>query len=149
MALWEDSRVQFAEGKVLALRTQGEALCVRGLGDSFSGYYINPVPFLSCSGLKITVIHDPYAAQINPEGGLYFAGHTHCSQIRLPKIQAFWTPTKARSELWCGLNKGKDRTVLTSSGLGSSILPLRIGTQAAWDLIEVVPRITLAVGANQ
>lgn len=137
MGLFEKSKVTFIEGKVQSLSVKGTKLCLRGLGDAFSGYYQNSVKFGACQGAKLSLTHDPLGAQIDPEGGLYFAGHTHCLQIKIPYISPLLVPTRSKEALWCGLHKMDDRTVITSGGLGTSIVPVRFGADPAWDLITI------------
>ena len=68
------SPINYIEGSVLHLSVKGVNLCLRGLGDAFTGHD-KPVPFSSsCTGLKLTPAHDPYSAQRSPEEGIYFAG---------------------------------------------------------------------------
>ena len=47
-------------------------------------------------------------------------------------------PSGAPSSAHCGLYKDSERTVFVTSGVGTSILPLRYGAQSQWDLIELV-----------
>ena len=114
-------------------------LCVRGLGDVYSGKY-SYVDFPQhCLGMtRISVTHDPAGAFKPRVEGLVLAGHTHCGQIRLPIIGAPWAPTDAPQEAQCGLYEDPIRTVFVSSGIGTSLLPFRIGAQSQWDLIRLM-----------
>jgi len=131
------STLRVVEGRVSVSSVAGVNICIRGLGDAFTGNYRH-VPFGSdCSGLKLTLTHDPHAIQLDPEDGIYFAGHTHCSQIRLPFIPPFWTPTGASEEYWCGYGIDGDKQWVTSSGVGTSIVDLRIETSSSVELVEL------------
>ena len=46
-------------------------------------------------------------------------------------------PSEAPSDAHCGLYQDSDRTVFVTSGVGTSILPLRYGAQSQWDLIAL------------
>ena len=113
-------------------------VCVRGLGD----FYTNQFKYLdfpkACEGLiKFSVTHDPAGAFVEGMKGLILSGHTHCGQIKLPFYGSIWIPSNAPLQATCGLYKDKKRTVFTTAGAGTSILPIRIGTQSNWDLLKI------------
>ena len=134
---FSDSSMRFIEGQSEIINIRGVQLCIRGLGDAFTDNYRH-VPFSpDCRGIKLTLTHDPYAVQSDPESGVYFAGHTHCGQIRLPLIGAPWMPTKASEEYWCGYGSDSDKQWITSSGVGTTLIDVRIGTIASVELIDL------------
>ena len=125
------------EGQTRYIRATDAGFCLRGLGDAFTDHY-RSTPFpANCQGLKITLTHDPVAIELDPEPGLYLAGHTHCGQIRLPFVHPSWAPTSASPEFVCGTGASSDRVWLTSSGVGTSVIPLRFGAPASIELITV------------
>ena len=134
---FSDRSMRFIEGQSEIINIRGVDVCVRGLGDAFTGKYRH-VPFSQhCTGIKLTLTHDPYAVQSDPESGVYLAGHTHCGQINLPLIGAPWMPTKASEEYQCGYGSDGDKQWITSSGVGTTFVDLRIGTTASVELIEL------------
>ena len=134
---FSDSSMRFIEGQSEIISIRGVQLCVRGLGDAFTGNYRH-VPFSpDCRGIKLTLTHDPYAVQTDSESGVYLAGHTHCGQIRLPLMGAPWMPTKASEAYQCGYGTDGDKQWITSSGVGTSFIDIRIGTTASVELIEL------------
>jgi predicted MPP superfamily phosphohydrolase len=132
------SPVRFSEGHVDMLSIRGINVCVRGLGDAYTGNYLH-VPFNpDCTELKLTLTHDPYAVQSDPETGLYLAGHLHGGgQIILPLIGAPWTPTEASQDYWCGYGRDGDKQWTTSSGVGTTFIDVRIGTTSSVELVEM------------
>ena len=127
--------ISVIEGRQETLRFDQGVICLRGLGDAYTGHF-TPQPFeAGCDGVRVTVTHDPEAIERDDQSGLYLAGHTHCGQIRLPLIGAPWAPTSASDEYHCGISMSKEKVWLVSSGLGTSIIPMRVGTQAAIELI--------------
>jgi predicted MPP superfamily phosphohydrolase len=131
------SSLELIEGYSQVITIRGVDVCVRGLGDAFTDNYRH-VPFSDdCTGIKLTLTHDPEAVQIDPESGVYLAGHTHCGQISLPLIGAPWMPTKASEEYWCGYGSDGDKQWITSSGVGTTFIDVRIGTRASVELIEL------------
>lgn len=132
----DNAGVKVIDGRTLAIMHL--KLCVRGLGDVYSGRF-RFVEFPDhCSEMaRVTVTHDPAGAFRAGVDGLVLAGHTHCGQIRLPILGAPWVPSDAPSDAHCGLYEDSLRTVFVSSGVGTSILPFRFGAQSQWDLISL------------
>lgn len=135
---FRDTDIHIIEGRAEVLSIRGQEICLRGLGDAFTGNYRHVDFSPDCKGINITITHDPLGVQRASESGIYLAGHTHCSQIDLPLIPAFWTPTDASEEYWCGYGSNGDRHWITSAGVGTSILPFRLGTNPSIELIEVL-----------
>ena len=126
------------ENKTTTFDTAQGRACVRGIGDSFSGHKAAVAFSPTCGALpRLTITHDPAGGLGQGVDGLVLAGHTHCGQISLPLIGPLWIPTKAPREASCGVWKDQGRVLFVSSGIGTSILPLRFGAQAGWDLLEI------------
>ena len=97
-----------------------------------------PTPWQQdCTGIKLTLTHDPYAVQSDPESGVYLAGHLHSGQISLPLIGPLWMPTKASEEYWVGYGTDGEKQWVVSSGVGTTFIDVRIGTTASVELIEL------------
>ena len=139
LAEFERLGVDVMENEVSVLETFKGPVCVRGLGDKFtSRYQYVDYPDACKSNPKLTITHDPAGAFDRRIKGLVIAGHTHCGQVSLPFIGPLWVPTDAPSFAHCGLFEGGGRSVFVTSGVGTSILPLRIGTRSQWDLIKII-----------
>lgn len=130
--------VSAMENEVTVMDTAKGLICVRGLGDKFTRRY-NYVDYPDqCEILpKLTITHDPAGAFDRRMIGLVIAGHTHCGQISLPLIGPLWVPTDAPSFAHCGLYEAEDMTLFVTSGVGTSIIPLRFGTQSQWDMLNL------------
>ena len=129
------------ENEITATAIRDARVCVRGLGD----YLTDRLRWVdwpeSCSDhVKITLTHDPAGAFLRASEGMVFAGHTHCGQVRLPFVGALWVPTSAPRKATCGLYRDADRTLFVTSGVGTSILPLRFGAPSAWDIVVLKRR---------
>jgi len=128
------------ENAVSTFDVNGTTVCVRGLGDFYTGNYQETYFPTQCERLpKITITHDPAAAFQEGVEGLVLAGHTHCGQISFPFLGPLWAPTEAPRDAWCGLYQDELRTLWVSSGVGTSVLPIRLGAPSQWDLVEVRP----------
>jgi len=94
---------------------------------------------------RIVLSHVPDAALEASRRGIdaVLAGHTHGGQIRLP----FLGPLTTRSALgpyydrglfhFAAPNRRGLTTLYVSSGIGMSVLPVRLGCPPSWALIEV------------
>lgn len=131
------SPLRLLDGQTEIYAIRGISICIRGLDDAYTGHYQH-IPFSpECAGLKLTITHDPYAIELDPEDGLYLAGHTHCGQFKLPFIEPFWIPTDASSDYWCGYGWKDHKKWITSAGVGNSVINLRINTAASIELINI------------
>lgn len=137
-ASFGEMAVTLLRNQAILLSNKGRTVCFRGLDDYFSEK-TKPTPFPpECSELaKISLTHDPAAAYFSADSGVFLAGHAHCGQIRLPVIGPLWIPSSVPVQASCGLYEEDGKTIFVSSGIGTSILNFRLGTQSEWDLIEI------------
>ncbi len=71
---------------------------------------------------------------------LVLAGHTHCGQIAWPIIGALTYATNTGNRYACGHIREGARDIFVSAGLGTSILPLRLGAVPDMWLITLHPK---------
>ena len=130
--------VDIMENQTSLIQTVKGNVCIRGLGDKFTNRYDYVDYPEECENIpKFTITHDPAGAFNARVKGLVIAGHTHCGQISLPFIGPLWVPSDAPSEAYCGLYEDSQRTVFVTSGVGTTILPLRFGAQSQWDELNI------------
>jgi len=133
--------VNVLDNEVQVIETRRGPVCVRGLSDFWTKQFRYIAYSKSCDGLrKFSITHDPAAAFQPKMDGLVIAGHTHCGQVSLPVIGPIWVPTTAPKAARCGLYRDNTRTVFVTSGIGTSILPIRFGAPAQWDLLVIKSR---------
>ena len=138
LAEFERLGVDVMENEVTLFGTAKGPVCVRGLGDKFTSRYSYVEYPVECKSIpKLTITHDPAGAFDRRIKGLVIAGHTHCGQISLPFVGPLWVPTDAPSFAHCGLHEGGNITLFVTSGVGTSILPIRIGAPSQWDFISL------------
>ena len=137
---FDHSHIRLIENEIATSTIADATICVRGLGDYYSGHYVYVEIPESCRGLIITVTHDPagliqHASTLET---LSLAGHTHCGQIALPFIGPLIVPTIAPKKMHCGRFQ-LEHTGITSGGIGTSILPIRFGpdTASGWELVQI------------
>lgn len=116
-------------------------LVVGGLDDAFTDHDDVPATVArmrALPGAKLVLSHspDPFA-ELPPDATLMLAGHTHCGQIVLPLIGPLSTQSGFGRRYACGVVREGGRTLVVSAGLGTSILPLRLGAPPDMWLIEL------------
>lgn len=91
-------------------------------------------------GARVLLSHSPDPFPRLPANiGLMLAGHTHCGQIRLPVIGAISTMSDHGDRYACGRIDENGRTLIVTAGLGTSILPLRLGARPDMWLVTLGP----------
>jgi len=119
-------------------------LAIGGLDDDFTSHDDLPATLAAIrrqAGARLLLSHspDPFPA-VPPDVGLMLAGHTHCGQIRLPLIGAVSTMSEHGERYACGRVDEGGRTLIVGAGLGTSILPLRLGARPDLWLVIIGPR---------
>ncbi len=129
-------------------------LILAGADDDFTGR-ADPAALAraveALAGPVVTLSHSPdIVPKLPPRFGLILAGHTHCGQIALPLIGRPATMSRHGDRFACGLIREGDRTLVVSAGLGTSLLPVRIGAPPDLWLLELTPRAapTIATAAR-
>lgn len=116
-------------------------LVVGGLDDDFTGHADVPATLAAMDRLgpvQILLSHspDPFPELPRPVG-LMLAGHTHCGQLRFPLVGAPATMSRYGERYACGIVRERGQVLVTTAGLGTSLLPIRLGTRPEIWLIEV------------
>lgn len=76
----------------------------------------------------LIMAHDPAVFAHVPRGPyLTLAGHTHGGQIRLPRVGPVTNASKAPLAWTSGHVVDRDRHLYVSNGIGTSLVPLRLG----------------------
>lgn len=118
-------------------------LALGGVDDAFTGHDDVPrtlAAMTTLNGARVILTHSPDIFPDLPQDiELMMAGHTHCGQIAYP-----WGGSPAQmsdygDEFACGVVERGGKTLVTSAGLGTSILPIRLFTQPEIWLIELRP----------
>ncbi|TFI56831.1 phosphohydrolase [Sphingomonas parva] len=106
-------------------------LAIGGLDDDFTGHDDRPRTLArieAIGGVPLLLSHSPDPFPNVPDSvALMVAGHTHCGQIRLPLIGAVATDSAYGQRYACGLVRERGKILVVSAGLGTSVLPLRLG----------------------
>jgi len=116
-------------------------LALGGLDDAFTGradMAATVAAMRQLRGARLLLSHSPDPFPDLPgDVALMLAGHTHCGQIRLPLIGAISTMSKHGDRYACGLVRERGKILIVSAGLGTSILPFRVGAPPDLWLLEL------------
>ena len=142
-------RIPVLENDAVLLGEPGRRFWLAGLGDQLA-HWLGPNQFRGVDDLPgtlrlvrsddpvILLAHEPDIFPTVPSRvALTLAGHTHGGQIRLPFIEPSWAPSAYGARFAYGHIVEQGRHMIVSGGLGTSIVPLRLGVTP-----EIV-RITL------
>jgi uncharacterized protein len=119
-------------------------LSVGGVDDAFTGHdnvRMTVDAMRPLKGARVMLTHSPDVGPSVPNNvSLILAGHTHCGQIRLPLIGALEYQSKYGARFGCGLARDGVKRVITSAGIGTSMVPLRLGAVPDMWLITLGPQ---------
>lgn len=109
-----------------------DGINIVGIDDEYTKHADIEATMASLSKLEktanIVVTHDPdIIPEIPFDTAMIAAGHTHCGQISPPLIGPLTTLSRYGRRFACGEIDDNNKKVIVSAGLGTSILPLRIG----------------------
>lgn len=143
---WEELRAELEGHGIRVLQNEAAQigpLVVGGVDDAFTRRDDLP-PVLSAMrrlrGGRLILTHSPDVfPQVPGEVSLVLAGHTHCGQIAYPWGGSPADMSRYGQRFACGLHREGSRTVITGAGLGTSLMPVRLFTQAEIWLVELIP----------
>ncbi len=127
------------QNDAVLLGAPGQKFWLAGLGDQLAhplGHgRFRGVDDLPGTMAKITstdpvllLVHEPdIFPRVPARVALTLAGHTHGGQIRLPVIWPFFVPSKYGARYAYGHVVEEGRQLIVSGGLGTSIIPARLG----------------------
>ena len=118
-------------------------LAIGGLDDAFTDHDdpgATVAALRALPGAKLMLSHSPDPFARLPEDiSLMLAGHTHCGQVSLPLVGPFATYSDYGNRFACGIIRESGKTLIVGAGLGTSMVPLRLGAPPDMWLIELGP----------
>ena len=144
---WEKLSAELARyPQITVLRNaavQRGSAVVGGVDDDFTGRADLPATIAAMAGskgIRIMLTHSPdIFPQVPVDVDVVLAGHTHCGQIAWPWGGAPATMSDYGDLYACGITRQHGKTLVTSAGLGTSLLPVRLFTHPEIWLIEIRP----------
>jgi uncharacterized protein len=127
------------ENDAVLLGGEDQKFWLAGIGDQLA-YPLGHGRFLGVDDLPWTMrkiksddpvvllVHEPdIFPKVSGRVALTLAGHTHGGQVRVPLIWPFFVPSKYGARYAYGHVIERDRHLIVSGGLGTSIIPARLG----------------------
>lgn len=144
---WEAMSAALArQPQITVLRNQAVVrgpLVIGGVDDDFTGRADVPATMAAMprgTGARIVLTHSPdIFPQVPVDVDAVLAGHTHCGQIAWPWGGAPATMSDYGDLYACGATRQHGKVLVTSAGLGTSLLPLRLFTHPEVWLLEIRP----------
>lgn len=94
-------------------------------------------------GARVLLTHSPdIAPRLPADVTLALAGHSHCGQVVLPLVGAPVLPLETGDRYRCGIITEELRRVVVTAGLGTSMMPLRLGAPPDLWLLTLGPAAT-------
>lgn len=132
-------RIPLMQNDAVLLGSGERKFWLAGLGDQLA-HWLGPGRFRGVDDLPGTLakirtddpvlllVHEPDIFPVVPDRvALTLAGHTHGGQIRLPLIWPYFVPSKYGARFAYGHVVENDRHLIVSGGLGTSMIPARLG----------------------
>ena len=133
---WYDSKVvakelrangiKVLENENEVVKFNGREIYIAGVEDKMTG---DPNIYLAIEKAELPIIlltHTPdLFPKVPEEINLTLAGHTHGGQIRLPLLGPIFTASEYHDKYAKGLIEDDGRKMIVTTGVGTSILPIR------------------------
>jgi predicted MPP superfamily phosphohydrolase len=133
------AKIPALENDAVLLGAPNQQFWLAGLGCTIA-YRLGPHQFRGVDDLPgtmarvttsdpvILMAHEPDAfVRVPDRVSLTLAGHTHGGQIRVPGLWRYWVPSNYGARFAYGHIVEDERHMIVSGGLGTSIVPLRLG----------------------
>lgn len=144
---WLDAkavRAALAKARVTVLGNRAVGvgpLAIGGIDDD-STHHANVAGTVAALGQRggyaILLSHSPDIFPAVPASvPLVLAGHTHCGQIVLPIWGPIATASRYGTRFFCGVSQEGGKRLIVTAGIGTSILPFRLGAPADVWVIEL------------
>jgi uncharacterized protein len=134
-----DVHIPLLENDAVLLGAAGRRFWLAGLGDQWA-YRLGHGRFRGVDDLPGTlarigtddpvllIAHEPdIFPRVPKRVALTLSGHTHGGQVRLPLVWPYFVPSKYGARFAYGHIVEDDRHLIVSGGLGTSIVPARLG----------------------
>ncbi|HEY0044682.1 MAG TPA: metallophosphoesterase [Allosphingosinicella sp.] len=142
----QEVKVALREREITVLdneAAQAGPLAIGGLDDAFTDHADLPGLLRELDrlpGARLILSHSPDPFPDMPSGiGLMLAGHTHCGQINLPFHSSVSHVSRYGDRYACGRIEEEGKVLIVGAGLGTSVLPLRLGAVPDIWLVTLVP----------
>jgi uncharacterized protein len=142
-----DVGIAVLENNAVLLGADGQKFWLAGIGDQLAhplGHHryrgVDDLPGtlkqIRTEDPVVLLVHEPdIFPRVPARVALTLAGHTHGGQVRLPLVWPLFVPSKFGARYAYGHVVERDRHIIVSGGLGTSIIPARLGVPP--ELVQV------------
>lgn len=138
----EQAGIHVIENGSVRIERPGNPFWLLAVGDDMTGH-AHPEKALAALPPEVDVIammHDPASApSLDRRVAMAVAGHTHGGQVRLPFWGALLTPGRAPRSHAYGWLEGLEVPTYVTSGIGTSILPVRFNCPPETIVVRLSP----------
>lgn len=116
------------------------ALSIGGVDDVHTGndkLLAARAAMAAIGGVPVLLSHSPDIFPDTAGIPLTLAGHTHCGQIVLPLWGPLMIPSRFANRYACGVIRENQRTLIVTGGIGTSVIPIRLGAPSDFWVITV------------
>jgi len=134
--------VRVLENEAVALETLRGRVWLAGLADAWTRKTdaARALSFVTDDAPALAFTHNPDVFPTLPARfSIVFAGHTHGGQVRLPLIGRPVVPSEYGQRYAAGLKVEDGRRLFVTTGVGTSVLPVRFGVPPEVALLTLVP----------
>jgi predicted MPP superfamily phosphohydrolase len=131
------------QNQSVAIRDGGRTLYLAGIGDFYTdaAYPERALADVPPGRAALCFTHSPDVFPTLPRTCLLtVAAHTHGGQVALPLIGRLIVPSHYGQRYAAGLVHEGDKYLFTSTGIGTSIIPVRFGVPPEISILTVSPR---------
>ncbi len=124
----EAAGVHVLENESREIQLDGQTIWLAGLGDLWTGKpdIAATLGRIPTGATIIAFTHNPDLFTQMPERvGLTIAGHTHGGQVNLPLVGRLVVPSDYGQRFAAGIVRENNHLLFVSTGIGTSVLPLR------------------------
>ena len=129
--------IKVLDNESIPIQINNKTVYIAGIEDLTTG---KPQIYQALAKTKtptILLTHSPDMFVKVPEDvNLTLAGHTHGGQVRIPKFGPIFTASRYGDKYTKGLVEEKGRKLITTTGIGTSILPIRFNCMPEIVVIE-------------
>jgi uncharacterized protein len=138
--VFEAAGIPVLDDKKVVLARDGEEIMLAGISDFRTGPHDMTAALAGIlpEAHAICFTHSPDIFPVLPRTcALTIAGHTHGGQVSIPFIGRPMVPSRYRQRYAAGLVHEGEKYLFVSTGIGTSIIPVRIGVPPEVSILEI------------
>lgn len=140
--LFEDNGIHVLEDRSVKLKFNQQNIGLAGISDYYEGPHdvVRALQDVPPGQGVLCLTHTPdIFPELPAQCHLTITGHTHGGQVNLPFVGALIVPSKYGQRYVSGLVTELGKSLFVSTGIGTSILPVRFGVTPEISILHVMP----------